>query len=275
MMEAVLPDSSGRPSVETPLHDSFDATFVVHTHMVLVNGLTCAKDGRAACERLFPDALWMDYIDPGYTLCMEVRRAIQAFAEAKGHQPEIIILKNHGVFVAGNTAEEIRAVYARLTGTLEAEYREAGVTADLEIGEAPDEAWLDTVRQTIQGIDGFEDSAELVASGVFPVADGPLSPDHIVYAKVRPYIGEATREGILAFKDTHGYFPKVLVTGNGVVGLGKSEASAALALELSLDGAQLQQLAGAFGGVEFMTDQAVDFIDNWEVEAFRKTVANV
>ena len=26
-----------------------------------------AKNGKEACKKLFPDALWMDYIDPGIT----------------------------------------------------------------------------------------------------------------------------------------------------------------------------------------------------------------
>ena len=49
--------SPGRPSVETPLHDLFEAAYVVHTHPPLVNGLTCARNAASACRDLFPDAL--------------------------------------------------------------------------------------------------------------------------------------------------------------------------------------------------------------------------
>mgnify|MGYP006310969763 CR=1 FL=1 len=71
MASAVLPDSSGRASVEAPLHDSLNARYVVHTHPAAVNGMTCAKNGAAVCAELFPDALWLEYIDSGYTLCMK------------------------------------------------------------------------------------------------------------------------------------------------------------------------------------------------------------
>ena len=64
MGEAVLNDA-GRPSVEAPLHNILETKFVVHTHALLVNGMTCAKDGESVCKRLFPDALWVEYIDAG------------------------------------------------------------------------------------------------------------------------------------------------------------------------------------------------------------------
>ena len=73
MMAAVHPGQSARPSVETPLHDSLSGTFVVHTHPALVNGMTCAKGGIDTCRSLFPNALWINYVDPGYMLCMRVR----------------------------------------------------------------------------------------------------------------------------------------------------------------------------------------------------------
>ena len=51
-------------------------------------------------------------------------------------------------------------------------------------------------------------------------------------------------------------------------------ASGTVALELALDGAQVMQLAAAFGGIDYMTDRAREFIENWEVESYRQTVAS-
>jgi rhamnose utilization protein RhaD (predicted bifunctional aldolase and dehydrogenase) len=45
---------------------------------------------------------------------------------------------------------------------------------------------------------------------------------------------------------------------------------ASLALELAKDGALVCQLAKAFGGIQFMTDRARLFIENWEVESYRQ-----
>jgi hypothetical protein len=86
MAAAVKPETPGRASVEAPLHDSLSARFVVHTHPACVNGLTCALGGEAAAAELFPDALWMPYVDPGYTLCMAVRKAVAAYRTAHGRR---------------------------------------------------------------------------------------------------------------------------------------------------------------------------------------------
>jgi hypothetical protein len=43
-----------------------------------------------------------------------------------------------------------------------------------------------------------------------------------------------------------------------------------LALELAIDGAMIMHYARAFGGIQFMSDRARAFIENWEVESYRK-----
>ena len=129
MAAAVKTGSTGRPSVEAPLHDILPGAFVVHTHPALVNGLTCARQGAAACARLFPDALWIPYIDPGFTLCMDVRRRLRG--------QKLVILENHGIFVAGNTADEIHATYRRVLDVLRAEYATAGIPTELKPGRIP------------------------------------------------------------------------------------------------------------------------------------------
>ncbi len=53
-------------------------------------------------------------------------------------------------------------------------------------------------------------------------------------------------------------------------GVGASATAARLALELAQDGALVQQLAQAFGGLHNLDKRASDFIENWEVEAYRR-----
>ncbi len=274
VLNAVEGSSPGRPSVESPLHDSFHATFVVHTHAALVNGMTCAKGGAAACRRLFPDALWMDYIDPGYMLCMVGRRAIKEYAAAHGRDPPVLFLKNHGVFAAGDTADEIRASYRQVTETLEQAYRKAGVETNLRAEPAPDAEWVEQVRDLLRRLPDFAGAEHIVASGPFAPACEPLTPDHIVHAGAYPYTGEPDRASLMQFKALRSYYPGVIAAEEGVLGLGANARSAELALRLAADGALVRQLAEAFGGVEYMTNRAADFIDHWEAEAFRKQRIN-
>ncbi|MEN8255675.1 MAG: class II aldolase/adducin family protein [Verrucomicrobiota bacterium] len=265
LMAAAVENDAGRPSVEAPLHNVFEAIFVVHTHPALVNGLTCAKDGKAACERLFPDALWVEYIDPGYTLCMEVRERIEGYKAANGKEPELLVLQNHGIFIAADTAEEIRALYARVMDALKTEYSNAGVAMGLTVAEADVATETEERIKTLFG----DDAAFVASSGLFPVAPGPITPDHLVYSKAFPFTADLTDEAAAQYKTERGYAPKVIVAGDRVYGIGNSQKNAGLALELAQDGALVMQLAEAFGGINYMTDAHREFIENWEVESYR------
>ena len=268
MAAAVKPGQTARPSVEAPLHDVLNGTFVVHVHPALVNGLTCAKGGAAACARLFPDALWIPYIDPGYTLCMDVRRRVLDFTAQTGRPPALLILENHGIFVTADTPADIRSLYRRVMDVLRAEYAAAGIATVLPV--APP-ALPDVVARVA---DQLRDSLSSHATGIayagrFAVVNGPLSPDHIVYAKSYPFQGEPVRPAIEAFRQRHGYAPMIVATPIGVFGVGASQKKAELALELAQDAALVAQLTGAFGGVQFMSDRAREFIEHWEVESYR------
>lgn len=269
MMAASVENDAGRPSVEAPLHNVFEAKFVVHTHPCAVNGLTCAKNGEAVCKAMFPDALWVEYIDPGYTLCMEVRKRIGRYKAAHGKEPALLVLKNHGIFIAADTAGEIRALYARVMTALYDAYRKAGVSRVLEIADVPDDPETEAGIKALFGTD----AAFTASSGIFAVAPGPITPDHLVYAKAFPFAGTLTAEAVAKYKSERGYAPKVVIAGRRVYGIGTSQKNAGLALELAQDGALVIQLAEAFGGIEYMTDAAREFIENWEVESYRQKQA--
>lgn len=268
MTAAVQPGQTGRPSVEAPLHEMLTKRYVVHTHAVLVNGLTCAKDGKAIAHRLFPTALWVPYIDPGFTLCVDVHRRIAGYREQYGLEPQVILLENHGIFVSGDTPEEIDRLYQSVLAMMTQVYADAGISTTLRHGRptlVDEEAILGGLLHEILGVD----AAASVASAPFRVAEGPLNPDHIVYSKAFPYVGPLTVEGIAAFCTKHGYAPRVVSTRAGVYGVGPTEKVAQLALDLAMDAALIQQLADAFGGVRFLSDAARQFIETWEVEAYR------
>ncbi len=269
MMASAVTNTAGRPSVEAPLHNVFEATYVVHTHPALVNGLTCARGGADACARLFPDALWVEYIDPGYTLCMVVRERIEAYRAVHGHEPALLVLQNHGIFISGNSSEEICARYAHVMDTLREVYAGAGVSMTLAVGVA------DRSEETTKHVQALfgEAAAHVTASGRFSYAPGPISPDHLVYAKAFPFEGELTAAGVEAYRTTYGYMPKVVVADGCILGIGTSKTNADLALELAQDGALVMQLASAFGGIQFMTEAQRSFIENWEVESYREKQA--
>lgn len=269
MMAARRPGEAGRPSVETPLHDLLDGTYVVHTHAVLVNGLTCARQGAALAACLFPEAMWVPYIDPGYTLSMEIRARVADYVQAHGRQPAVILLENHGIFVSGATPADIREQYRRVLEVLRAEYARAGVATSLRYGTPTLSDEVPAMAEQLQNLLG-EDGACLEASAPFTVVPGPLSPDHMVYAKAQPFTGELTARAVADFRQRWGYAPRIVANRVGVFGVGRTPRVAQLALELARDGALVQQLTAAFGGVQFMSDRARQFIESWEVESYRE-----
>ncbi|MGI6100336.1 MAG: class II aldolase [Lentisphaerae bacterium] len=270
MEAAVKPETPGRASVEAPVHECFEARFVVHTHPTLANGLACALGGREAAGKWFPDSLWLDYTDPGYTLSLRVRKELEAYrANHEGREPRLVWLQNHGVFVAGNTAEEIRETYAHLMGRLEEAYRAAGVdTATPAPGTAPPDSFREAALPVLQAALGT-DATVVLARPPINCAAGPVSPDHLVYVKSYIYEGVVTEEALRAFAARRGYPARVLALPEGMLACGATAAVAERAAEFAADAARIRQLARAFGGVQYLSDAARRFLENWEVESYR------
>jgi len=271
MLAAVQAGAAGRPSVEAPLHDTFTRRFVVHTHPALVNGLTCARDGEAAARELFPDAMWVPYVDPGYTLCLDIRRRLHA-VRGTADEPKVVLLQNHGVFVAADSAEEIRALYRRLMHTLRTAYEQRGVPPVWPSPPAVPATEAETLRAALRAALGPDGEAAVI-SGPFEVPAGPLSPDHIVYARSFAMTGPIIPDTIAQYRARHGFPPRVVVTASAVAGVGPKPRVAELAMELAQDGAFVVRLTSAFGGPRYLDDASRRFIEQWEVESYRQSVA--
>ena len=275
MFDAVCPGCDGRPSVEAPLHEALPRRYVVHLHPALVNGMTCGQDGKAACAELFPDALWVDYVDPGYTLAKHVHDAVVAHTAKRGSAPDVVVLGNHGVFVAGDTAEAIAAAYDNLMGKLRERYAKAGVSTSLSFSNAAPEgvAELAPVLRSLAR-DAAGNRATVRSLPAFQVAEGPLTPDHIVYAKSYALVsGSPDAAAFSAFAAAKGYSPLVVaVPGKAVHCCGPNLKDAKTVAALAQDAGLVRQLAAAFGGPKYLDDAHRSFIENWEVESYRKKV---
>lgn len=269
MGNAALAGSIGRASVEAPLHESLNARYVVHTHPFVVNGMTCSKNAKDSCKELFPRALWLDYIDPGYTLCMQVRKEIQNYKDQNGCEPLMIFLKNHGVFIAADDSAKIRSLYTEVMSKLNAKYKQADISTELKIAPLISDTEIVIAKKLI--CDAMQNpDLHIAPSGAFDISTGPITPDHLVYSKCCFFIGLPTQELVEDFKTKYGYAPQVFVFNGAVFGVCESEKAASLALEFAQDGALVEKLAQVFGGIDYMTDRACEFIENWEVESYRK-----
>ena len=275
-LAAVRPEGAGRPSVEAPLHEIIKYTYIVHTHPVLVNGMTCARDAAAACRRLFPEALWVDYCNAGSTLAFTVKKMMDAYEKANGHQPKVIFLQNHGVFVAADSCEEIDALYADITAKLAAAYAAAGLdpAAPVDLGAIDQEFMMQTAPRLRSLLADEQGNRAIVRTiGSKAPFGGPVTPDHIVYAKSFAYCGDGSAESIAAYKAEHGYLPKVLFIDGRLLCTAAATANEALSAATAVENAlRIEPLTAAFGGINYMNAEQSGFIENWEVESYRRSV---
>ncbi|MBE6389278.1 MAG: SDR family NAD(P)-dependent oxidoreductase [Lentisphaerae bacterium] len=268
-----------RPSVEAPMHEILPFTFVVHTHPALVNGMTCGNDGKTICGELFPEAVWVDYCDPGFILAKVVFEKCSEYKKLRGKDPQIIFLQNHGVFVGANSAGEIDAIYNDMMSKLAAYC--AGKSVDIS-DICPGEADVETAMTFAPQLRGFLRNngsgkpVTVTSCGAFNIPRGPLTPDHLVYAKAFGLISDAPdKQQIADFTGKHSYVPRMVeIPGKAVFCSGKNRASAATVQALALNGALIEKIASAFGGVHYLTDAQREFIENWEVESYRAKIAS-
>jgi rhamnose utilization protein RhaD (predicted bifunctional aldolase and dehydrogenase)/NAD(P)-dependent dehydrogenase (short-subunit alcohol dehydrogenase family) len=286
------PGKNLRPSVETSLHELIQYSYVVHLHPTLINGLLCSRNGKKITEKLFGEkVLFIPYTDPGYILFKKLESEIIAYRKRFSHDPQIIFLENHGSFVGANSTEEIRKIYSSIIEEISKE-----IAPLKEIITLPYNTVLNKVLPVLRlllnsekpGIIRYRHNS-LVAGFYgnqqeFHKISLPLTPDIIVYCKSRyiyidhssgaEKILESLRYQLPHFINEYGYSPKVIVIKDmGVFAVADSYSSAEAILDVYEDLMKISYYAGSCGGIKYLTPEQVAFIDNWEVENYRRKVA--
>ncbi len=294
MMAARFPgEEKKRPSVETLLHDILPYAFVVHTHPALVNGVTCSSREASAAKELFGDeVLWIPSTNPGYILSQIVKDAFDEHTDRTGKAPAFILLQNHGIFVYADAVAGIDETYARVMKALSSKIARRADFSPVELpAVAANEASAAAASLARLSDSGageaavhFAVDAEIrratASEAAFSAFRAPFSPDHIVYAGS----DFLWADSLASLPDAYAAFvarfggrrPKLAaVKGLGVFGLGAegNGKSARLAVELFRDAAKIAAYTEAFGGPRYMTQDQVDFINNWEVEQYRSKIS--
>jgi rhamnose utilization protein RhaD (predicted bifunctional aldolase and dehydrogenase) len=288
--DAIVSPKELRPSVETSLHDLISYRFVVHTHPTKVNAVMCSQKAEETCLELFGEkALFIPYTDPGYILFKRVADAIAGFTEARGYEPRLIFLENHGVFVGADTTTEIESIYTDLMATIETrilcqlpETEKQVLTSEIvdQIGELhPGYKEFKAI-----GIKSELTNHFVVREEFFQKVSKSFTPDDIVYCKAHYlYLPdqmsdrgdlEKAKELIAAYFEKYGYLPKVLALQNkGIVGVEENLKSAQNVLDVYENILKISFFSENFGGPKFLNDEQIAFIDNWEVENYRRKMA--
>lgn len=275
-------DIAKRPSVETTLHNLFNQKFVVHTHPALVNGLTCSNEGEEYAKKLFgDDVIWISATMPGYVLSKEVKEKIEAYEAKTNKKANLLLLENHGIFVAADSIDEIKQIMDFVIETLEK-----------NVIKKPDLTTIDGDTLDIEGeiSNAIGESAKVVvyvnnpeiqlltsSEDAFKAVNYAYTPDHMVYYKHTPlFVNDISdiQSKVEEYKQKFGFLPKVVAILNaGAFACGPDEKQANIVKMLFLDAVKISVYAKSFGGGKYMPVWLVDFINNWEVEAYRKSIS--
>jgi len=284
MLAARLPgEEQKRPSVEAVLHALFPYSLVVHTHPYAVNALTCAADAKQTCTKLFGDsALWIELIKPGYVLSAVCSERFAAYAEKNGRFPQVVLLQNHGMFIAANTPDEIDSLTAQVMDILR---QHINVKADFSAVQA-DGNTVETISATLKQVyapDGRATASFFTNTEIQKLVRNehtmrplmrPLTPDHIVYCRHVPLFAHTKQdlaEKFAQYTAEHGFSPKIVAMQNlGIFALGHTEKEAQTAKLLCLDTINIAIATQNFGGLNPLPDEFVQFILNWEAESYRQ-----
>jgi NAD(P)-dependent dehydrogenase (short-subunit alcohol dehydrogenase family)/rhamnose utilization protein RhaD (predicted bifunctional aldolase and dehydrogenase) len=293
MFKSILePGKNRRPSVETSLHEVINYKYVVHLHPTLINGLLCSRNAKSLTQKLFSDTvLFVPYTDPGYILFKKLEAEILQYRHKFSHDPKIIFLENHGVFVGADSTAEIKNIYVEIIRIIGEQ-----IPPVTEITPIPYNPILHKVLPALRmmlsggnpGVIRFRNNSLIARfyqnQNEFHKISLPLTPDIIVYCKTRylyiehsssaEKIIDSFRYQLPHFINEYGCLPKVVVIKDmGVFAIAESYASAEACLDVYEDLVKISHYALQCGGIKFLTPDQVAFIDHWEVENYRRKIS--
>jgi rhamnose utilization protein RhaD (predicted bifunctional aldolase and dehydrogenase)/NAD(P)-dependent dehydrogenase (short-subunit alcohol dehydrogenase family) len=196
LLAARLDASAPDPSVESLLHALLPYASVLHTHADAVIALTNQADPEILHRVYRDDVLAVDYVMPGFDLAHRCAH-IEIPAGITG-----IVLRNHGLFTFGDTAEAAYRRHIALVARAEAFVDGQPVAWTPATAPPPRFAAIDQARlrrdlSTVAGapmvlsrhddpkVRAFVTRADLVDLA----GRGPLTPDHVIRTKRVPLVG--------------------------------------------------------------------------------------
>jgi NAD(P)-dependent dehydrogenase (short-subunit alcohol dehydrogenase family) len=268
--------------------------------------VACCRRGEELARELFgDDVLWIPYVNPGYLLARGVRDLLREYEKETGRsQPKGILMQNHGLIVVGDSPEEIRKRTRSMLGTIRKRIaktpgkdvfgpvrrmeREASRKWTMVIGPALRVLLSEDGGAAVATFDDSEPAISLAGGkeGRIAAIGGPMTPEQIVYSKRAPLwfdlrseeetadVVSRLRKAVSTYRRKMERLPAaVLVEGLGLFSAGEDYRSAERARDLYIDSIQVMAGAIQLGGLQPMSKRASEFIENWEVESYRRSVS--
>lgn len=280
-----------RPSVEAHLH-AFLGKCVIHLHSSAVGAYVNAKNGRAKLEGLFKALpkpfLWVPYADPGYMLAKKIAGLTAKYKEKYGAKPQVLFLEKHGLFIStfspGRSLKLTKQVIAKCNCRLKQPRAVRSGLVDKQ-----------KIRQTASCIrKAFHDASsqcgsmsyfrnDMIASFIRRkdcrrLLRGVLTPDELLYLNGPPLWLEKPDAQKLSARvrlliDKGQKIPAAfLVKGQGLFTVGTKKIAVTVR-DVVTSSLFIRINADRMGGIAVLNKRQQDFINKWESEAFRISVA--
>lgn len=194
LLDAGAPD----PSVEALLHAMLPHPWVLHTHADAIVTLTHVPDESLAARVLGEDVIVVPYVMPGFVLA---KLAATLWAEQATDATVGLVLRGHGLFTVGDTAQEAYARHVELVGRAAAHLAEhATPPGPGRPPPAVDAVELAGIRERLSRAAG---APLVVTRHTDPAAaafvarpdlatvtqHGPATPEHAIRTKRVPLVG--------------------------------------------------------------------------------------
>jgi len=285
--------SAPSPSVEAILHAVLPYTFVDHTHADAIIAITNTPDGRARIESLYGDqVVIIPYVMPGFRLARLVR---ELFAQQRTPQTIGMILMNHGIFTFGDDARTSYERMIALVNQAESYLQQNGAGAMPAPAITPEPRTLRydlaEFRGKVSQIAGKpmllhtqRDASTLTytrRNNLAVLAQGPLTPDHVIRTKPLPLIGRDLEQ---YRSDYQHYFeqnaaqvspiptpldsaPRVILDREwGIVTVGRTARDTRIALDIYQHTMHVAQQSTALGGFQALPALDLFEVEYWDLE---------
>ncbi len=285
---------SKRPSVETSLHELMPYKYVLHLHPTIINALTCSKEGEKYARKILgDDIVWVAPTEPGWILAVTVKKALDDFRSANGYDSSVIILANHGIFVGGDSAENVDAKYSDIFEKINRNLAFEPDFSDVEFDREKAAYSAPAIRMILKGesetsVVVFKTNKEILKyvadEKSFEPDSKAYTPDHMVYCN-NEFLFVPSVDGVDAqddlikqkideYRKMYSCDPIIVaLQGVGVFAHGTTKKAADVAMKLFFDNTKIASYTKNFGGNKFPTVNLVDFIKNWDAERYRRSVS--
>lgn len=250
-----------RPSVEAGFH-SLLRTYGLHTHSVYANLACCSVKCREVARSAFAgaDYAWgmVPYVDPGARLSFAVRDELRRVEAETRQVPAVILMQNHGIIVHDDDPERCLAIHADANARLA---RQFGIAEDsfpdISIKALEDGLYEADVPYLQKCLSGGAYTERLLL-------EQPLYPDQMVFLTGSFSMDRDNVE--------EGQCVACSKTGRVLMRMDAQKARV-MAETLTAVVFIIENIRNAGQSLSTMGEAAKQFIDNWESEKYRRSLA--